>query len=365
MEKFFMAAVNAANNMGSQRTIKMSKVFGSAKNFWLAERESVEKSGLPPNALKSFLEFRDKHPDAPKHLAEFCETNKFEVCCISDEDYPPILKEISAPPAVFYYRGKLETFAERVAIVGTRNFSEYGKRAATELGEQLAAAGLTVVSGAARGIDTFAHRGALKFGRTVAVLGCGINLAFNHGNKQEFFAEIAERGVVLSEFSPNFPPKSGTFPPRNRIIAGLSRGVIVVEAGEKSGALITSTYAGDFGRDVFAVPGNIFSTKSLGCNELIRDGAILIKSAQDVLDQYDFKFVKTAVTEEKILTSEPIELSDAEKKIFDTIPADDFITLDEILMEIDDIDASEISSIILELEIKNCVVEDGGRYSRK
>lgn len=357
-----MAAINAADKIGSQRTVKMSKVFKSAENFWKAEREEIEKSGLPPSALESFLSFREKYPDTPKKLAEFCSKKNFRLTCISDEDYPPILKEISNPPAVLYYRGKIETFAERIAIVGTRNYTDYGKRVALNLGEELAAAGLTVVSGAAIGIDTFAHRGALKFGRTVAVLACGINYAFSHGGRK-FFEEISERGAVLTEFNPNFTPNAGSFPSRNRIIAGLSRGVIVVEAGKKSGALITTTCAGDFGRDVFAVPGDIFSPKSVGCHNLIRDGAILITGAQDVLEQYNFE--KIPATEEKILTAKPIELNEIEKKIFDIIPAGEYITLDEILMQIDDIDASEISSIMIELELKNCIVEDSGRYIRK
>ena len=361
MEKYFMAAVNAADKIGSQRTIKMSKVFGSAENFWKADREEILKSVLPPRASEFFLNFREKYPDTPEKLAEFCKAKNFGVTCISDADYPPILKEISNPPAVLYYRGKIETFAERIAIVGTRNYTEYGKKVALNLGEELAAAGLTVVSGAAIGIDTFAHRGALKSGRTVAVLACGINWAFNHDGRK-LFEEISYNGAVLTEFNPNFIPNAGSFPSRNRIIAGLSRGVIVVEAGEKSGALITSTCAGDFGRDVFAVPGNIFSPKSVGCNELIRDGAILINDAQDVLDQYNFK--KIPLSEEKILTDEPVKLNEVEKKIFDIIPADEYITLDEILMQVDDVDASEISSIILELEIKNCIAEDNGRYTR-
>lgn len=364
MEKFFMATVNAADKIGSQRTIKMSKVFGSAENFWKADGEEIEKSVLPPSAVKSFLDFREKHPDAPEKLAEFCKAKNFGLTCISDEDYPPILREISSPPAVLYYRGKIETFAERIAIVGTRDYTDYGKTVASNLGEELATAGLTVVSGAAMGIDIFAHRGALKFGRTVAVLGSGINWAFNHGGRK-LFEEISERGVVLSEFNPNFRPNAGTFPSRNRIIAGLSRGVIVVEAGKKSGALITANFAGDFGRDVFAVPGNISLPKSIGCNELIRDGAILITSAQDVLDQYNFELKKVSSNDEKILTQEPVKLDGVEKKIFDIIPADEYITLDEILMQIDDIDASEISSMMIELELKNCIVEDSGRYIRK
>ena len=357
-----MAAVNAASQMGSQRTVKMSKVFKSAENFWKAEREEIEKSGLPPRALESFLTFREKYPDTPEKLAEFCREKDFGLTCISDEDYPPILKEISNPPAVLYYRGKIETFAERIAVVGTRDYTDYGRKIAMSFGEELAAAGLTVVSGAAIGIDTFAHQGALKFGRTVAVLACGINWAFKHGGRK-FFEKISERGAVLTEFNPNFTPNAGSFPSRNRIIAGLSRGVIVIEAGKKSGALITANCAGESGRDVFAVPGNIFFPKSAGCHELIRDGAILVTSAQDVFDQYNFE--KVPVPAEKILTNEPAKLNEIEKKIFDIIPANEYITLDEILMQVDDIDVSEISAVMIELGLKNCVVEDGGRYTRK
>ena len=171
--------------------------------------------------------------------------------------------------------------------------------------------------------------------------------------------QIAARGVVLSEFPPQFPPNSGTFPTRNRIIAGLSRGVIIVEAGKKSGALITSTYALEYNRDVFAIPGQIYAAKSQGCNELIRDGATLIKSAQDVLNEYDIKI------NAPLKVTKPVKLEGVAAKIFDVIPSDAFITEDEILMQVEDVNPSELTSILLELDMKGCVVEDAGRYKRK
>jgi len=258
----------------------------------------------------------------------------------------------------FYYRGTLEPFAQRIGIVGSRQNTPYGQSVALELGEQLAAAGLTVVSGAARGIDTFAHRGALRSGRTVAVLGCGINVVFPRENKN-LLEQIAERGVVMSEFPPQFPPNPGTFPTRNRIIAGLSRGVVIVEAGTKSGALITSTYALEYNRDVFAIPGQIYAAKSQGCNELIREGATLIKSAQDVLNEYDIKLNAPP----KVV--KPVTLEGVAAKIFDVIPSDAFITEDEILMQVEEVNPSELTGILLELDMKGCVVEETGRYKRK
>ncbi|MBQ3435022.1 MAG: DNA-processing protein DprA, partial [Selenomonadaceae bacterium] len=237
---------------------------------------------------------------------------------------------------------------------------------ALELGEQLAAAGLTVVSGAARGIDSFAHRGALKAGRTVAVLGCGINYIFPRENKN-LFEEIAERGVVLSEFPPNLKPNPGTFPSRNRIIAGLSKGVVVVEADFKSGALITSNYASEYGRDVFAVPGQVYAKMSRGCNELIRGGAKLIKGAQDILNEYNFASTEKAIDklEPKITTEPKITLAGAAAKVLEMIPFDRYITDEEIIDKLDDINPSELPGIMLELDMKGCVEEDAGRYKRK
>ena len=355
MEKYYMAAMGGADGLGNKSIELLVKYFGSAKDAWHADVADLLNSGVRKNSLGSFITWRNAHPDAPEKLISYCDRQKINLCSIVDEDYPPLLKEISTPPMFFYYRGKLEPRAERIGIVGTRENTHYGKGVALELGEELAAAGLTVVSGAARGIDTFAHRGALKTGRTVAVMGCGINYIFPRENKK-LLEEIAERGVVLSEFPPQLKPNPGTFPARNRIIAGLSRGVIVVEAGKKSGALITSDLALDYNRDVFAIPGQVYSEKSLGCNELIRAGATLIKSAQDVLDEYHIK------------KSEPIikavEVEGVAEKVLEIIPADKFITDDEILMRVEEINPSELPDILLELEMKKRIVEEAGRYKK-
>ena len=358
MEKYYMAAMGGAEGLGNKSIAHLVKAFGNAKTAWAASVEELFNSGVRKNAIEAFINFRQQHPDAPENLVSYCERQKIKLCCIFDEDYPPILKEIDTPPMFFYYRGTLQPHAQRIGIVGSRRNTSYGESVALELGEQLAAAGLTVVSGAARGIDTFAHRGALKTGRTVAVLGCGINYIFPRENKKLFEA-IAESGVVLSEFPPNLKPNLGTFPARNRIIAGLSKGVIVVEADLRSGALITSGYAGDYGRDVFAVPGQIYAKMSRGCNELIRDGAILIKGAQDILNEYDLAPKSKPKQEPQIILNVTVA------KVLEVIPFDKFITDDEIIDKLDDINPNELPGIMLELEMKNCVEEDAGRYKRK
>lgn len=361
MEKYFMAAMGGAEGLGNKSIAQLVKFFGNAKAAWSADFADLNKAGIRKNALGAFINFRIKHPDAPEKLAAYCDRQKISLCSIFDDDYPPILKEIDSPPMFFYYRGKLQPQVQRIGIVGSRHNTAYGQNVALELGEQLAAAGLTVVSGAARGIDTFAHRGALQSGRTVAVLGCGINVIYPPENKK-LLEQIAERGVVLSEFPPQLPPNPGTFPTRNRIIAGLSRGIVVVEAGQKSGALITSNYAGEYGRDVFAIPGQIYAEKSRGCNELIRDGATLIKNAQDILNEYN---IESRASAKVVKPAAAVKLEGIAAKVFEVIPSDGYITDDEILMQVEELNLNELPTIILALDMKNLIVEDAGRYKRR
>lgn len=370
MEKYFMAAMGGAYGFGNKSIKRVADFFGSAQTAWFAEDGDLFKSGAGRKQLEAFIAFRREHPNAPEKLIGYCQRHKINLCSINDADYPPILKEITDPPMFFYYRGQLAPYTQRIGIVGTRDNTRYGKEVALELAEQLAAAGLTVVSGAARGIDTLAHTGAMRYGRTVAVLGCGINIAPSR-EKQKLLEQIAENGVVLSEFPPQMRPNEGTFPARNRIIAGLSLGVIVVEAGKKSGALISASYAGDYGRTVFVIPGTIYFEKSIGCHELIRDGATLIKNAQDVLDELnitaplELTAEVTAKPKAQPLQVKPIQLSVTAAKVLEVIPLKNFITDDEILMQVDDLDPGELSKVMIELDLKGCVEEDAGRYKRK
>ena len=286
-EKYFVAALGEAYGLGNKSIASLMNFFGSAKAVWTADVADLHNAGVRKNALEAFISFRADNPDAPEKLSDYCERRKINVCAFFDKDYPPILKEIDSPPVFFYYRGQLQPLAERIAVVGSRQNSSYGESVAFEFAEKFSAAGLTVVSGAARGIDTFAHRGALKAGRTVAVLGCGLDCKLPK-EREQLIAQIAERGAVISEFNPQSAPTRGTLVARNRIIAGLSRGIVVVEAGEKSGALIAADCAKRYGRTVFAVPGSIRSDVSAGCHNLIRNGAKIMTSAQDGLRNYNY-----------------------------------------------------------------------------
>lgn len=275
-EKFFVAAMGGAVGFGNKSIERLLKFFGSAKAAWFADVGELNKTGIKPKQLEAFIAFRGDNPDAPEKLAEYCWRKEINLCSIFDGDYPPLLKEIDSPPMFFYYRGQLQSNAERIAVVGSRKCSAFAGRFAAELGERIAAAGLTVVSGAANGVDYFAHGGALRAGRTVAVLGCGINfpLPFNSRNLLE---QIAENGAVISEYPPEISPRPGILAARNRIIAGLCRSTVVVEALLKSGSMITANYALQFKRKIIAVAG------SSGCDELIRNGAFPIKFPVDVV----------------------------------------------------------------------------------
>jgi DNA processing protein len=203
---------------------------------------------------------------------------------LGDADYPPLLAGVYAPPPLLFVRGSLAGCAAGgVAVVGSRNMSPYGRRLAGELGRDLARAGVSLISCLARGVDAVAHRGALAAGgHTVGVLGCGLNVPYPREHR-ELIAEVARAGAVVSEFPLNTPPSPANFPVRNRIISGLSRAVVVVEAGIKSGSLITARHALEQGRDVWAVPGPVGAPLSAGCNQLIKEGARLLSSSRDLL----------------------------------------------------------------------------------
>lgn len=281
-EKYFVAALGGAYGLGNKSIALLVNFFGSAKAVWFADVADLYNAGVRKNALEAFINFRTNNPDAPEKLIDYCDRHKINVCTFFDEDYPPILKEIDTPPVFFYYRGQLQPFAKRISVVGSRNNTNYGQKIALEFAEKFSAAGLTVVSGAAHGIDTFAHHGALKTGRTVAVLGCGLDYKISR-ERDYLLAQIVERGAVISELNPQSATTGGTLVARNRIIAGLSCGIVVVEAGEKSGALIAADCAKRYGRTIFAVPGSIHSDLSAGCHNLICNGAVPAVSADSVL----------------------------------------------------------------------------------
>ncbi len=272
---------------------------------------------------------------------------------IKDSEYPFNLKTIFDPPFVLYVRGKLKKEDENsVAMVGTRRATNYGKIIARRLGRDLAKEGITVVSGMARGIDTSAHWGALEAGgRTIAVLGCGIDVIYPFENK-ELMERIVEKGAVISEFPLGAIPQAQNFPRRNRIISGLSKGVVVIEAPFKSGALITANFALEQGRAGFAVPGNIPNPYSHGSNLLIKEGAKLVEDVEDILEELNIY-----LREEK---AKPSPCLSNEEKIMMNYLSEEPLHID-VLVKKSNLSPAKVAENLIRLEIKGLVRELPGK----
>jgi DNA processing protein len=279
-------AFTRVRGIGPKRFGDLLRAFGSAAAAWRAGRSDLLAAELDARATDALLEQRK---NGPPPLAELEALAKQGVSAIPQDDpaYPELLREIYLPPIILYARGALAPAdAWAVAIVGTRRASVYGNQVAERLSRGLAQNNVTVISGLARGIDTAAHKAALSAssGRTIAVLGCGLDIMYPPENAK-LAARIVEQGALVSEFPLGTQPEPTNFPIRNRVISGLSLGVIVAEAPQRSGALITARFALEQNRQVFAVPGNIFSKGSAGTNKLIQDGAKLVMGVEDVLEE--------------------------------------------------------------------------------
>ena len=281
----------------------------------------------------------------------------------SDEYYPASLREIYDPPLVLYIKGALTPKDKNaVAMVGSRQTTHYGLETARKLGYQLAYVGVTVVSGGARGIDTAAHQGALSGkGRTIAVLGTGINLVWPPENA-ELFERIAASGAVITQFPFNRPADKQSFPIRNRIVAGMTLGTVVVEANLSSGALITANFATEYGRQVFAVPGRIDSPRSKGCHDLIKKGAKLCEGVEDVLSEFEYLFPASnkpaSVSETGLLPA--LELNENVQKIFATVKLEEESSIDEIIRACG-LPSSAVSAALFSLEMKRVVKQLPGK----
>ncbi len=276
-------AFSRVQGLGAARIRRLQAHFGALADAWKAPRAGLLAAGLEPELVDRVLAARARRDPAAD--LEACRRLGLKVLTWADPDYPDRLRVIDYSPAVLFVKGNfLPAQAWAVAVVGTRRPTYYGRQVARALSRDLAAGGVTVVSGLAVGIDTEAHLGALEAGGwTLAVLGSGLDQVYPWENRQ-LADRIAEAGALITEFPPGTQPAAQNFPIRNRIISGLSLGVVVVEADEASGALITAGYAADQGRDVFAVPGPITSPQSRGTNRLIQDGAGLVTGADDILE---------------------------------------------------------------------------------
>lgn len=297
---------NKVRGIGPARLRALLDTFGDVESAWHASADALREVGLDRRSLASLVDAR-RELDLTAELAKV-ERLGVETLTWDDPRYPPRLLNIYDPPPVLYTRGDLRPDDDwSVAMVGTRRASAYGKEAARVIAEDLARAGVTIVSGLARGIDAQVHRAALDArGRTIAVLGSGVDIIYPWENSK-LAEEIVSRGALISEYALGTQPEASNFPPRNRIISGLSRGVVVVEAGDQSGALITADFAADQGRDVFAVPGSIFHRGSQGTNRLIRDGATPVMSANDILEALNLTAVPQQVEAQMLFPTDATE----------------------------------------------------------
>jgi len=354
VDKIYLAALQMVSGIGSARIKSLISFFGSAKLAWQASQRDLFLCGCLDETIYNKLLIHREKIDIYKLAGEW-EKQGIYICSLHDQEYPTLLRNTYNAPYVLYYRGQLPTHEKLIGIVGARQASLYGKNIAGKLASELAEAGVWIVSGAARGIDTAAHQGALTKGYTVAVLGCGVDVNYPPENGK-LLSHIAECGAVISEYPPGTMAHPGHFPARNRIISGLSRGIVVVEAAEKSGALITADFALEEGRDVFAVPGNIFSESSKGTHRLIKQGAKLIDSSADILEEYNLGIAtsKGAV----------IELSTDEETVFDVLTYDTPVGIDEIIMK-SNLNPASVTYILLQLELRGLAIEHSGkRYLR-
>lgn len=304
------------SGVGSRLRRMLLERFGSPEQVLAASAEEIASvARIGPKLLASFAEAATSRV-AEETLA-LCRARGVSLLVEGSDSYPGLLSRIADPPGLLFVRGRLEPCdALAVAVVGARNASPYGKRVAWQLAGGLARSGYTVISGLARGIDAAAHRGALDAGgRTIAVLGTGV-LEIYPPEHEDLAADVLARGAVVSEAPPLAEAHAGAFPQRNRIVSGLSLGTVVVEAAERSGALITARLATEQGREVFAVPGPIDSRTSRGCHGLIRDGAKLVESVDDILEELGPLFETTVGRDGQMVKSPAeLDLGDVERQV--------------------------------------------------
>ena len=305
-------------NISDRVKVQLVRQFQDPETVYFADGDAyLQVEGLSPEGREALL---DKNLRAAEKILDDCDRGNLHILTYRDAAYPKRLQNITDPPLVFYYKGRLPDFdgSPVIGVVGTRGASPYGLTVAKRMGYQIARCGGTVVSGMAAGIDGMAMRGALTAGGTaVGILGCGADVVYPLSNRF-LFSDTEQYGCIMSEFPPGTPPIGWNFPKRNRIISGLSNGVLIIEAPEKSGALITANLAADQGRDVFVVPGNIDIPSCVGSNRLLRDGAIAVSSGWDVLSEYESQYPEkicknTAPSTQNAYPDESLAAAESEK----------------------------------------------------
>jgi DNA processing protein len=348
----YWVGFNIVRGIGPARLRALLDYFGSVQRAWHSPSEELHRAGLDRRSLESLLAARASL-DLDRELERVSATGA-QVLTWESPVYPRLLLEIHDPPPVLYVKGTLtEEDAWAVAVVGTRRATSYGREVTRRLVKALAHSGVTIVSGLARGIDTEAHRAALEAGgRTVAALGCGIDRVYPPEHRR-LAQQIIAQGALVSDYPVGTPPEGGNFPPRNRIISGLSLGVLVTEAGVRSGALITADYAAEQGRDVFAVPGSILMRGSAGTNALIQDGAKVVLSPEDILEELNLTMVAEQAEARQVLPADETEAA-----LLSHLSAEP-THVDELQQQVE-LPISQVTSTLALMELKGMVRQVGG-----
>lgn len=348
----YWVGFSLVKGIGAVRFQALLDHFGDAQTAWLAPGEALRQAGLSARIVSNFLAVRSQVSLA--EVWQRIESLGIKVFTWEDESYPRHLKEIAQPPPVLYMKGELCPEDEwGVAIVGTRRVTPYGRQVTEEIASHLASNGVTVISGLARGVDAIAHQAALNAGgRSLAVLGSGVDVIYPPENRR-LAEKLAMQGAVISDYPPGTQPDASNFPPRNRLISGLSLAVVVVEAGQNSGALITASFAADQGREVFAVPGNITSPQSQGANRLIQDGARPLLKPQDLLAALELTLVTEHRAARVVLPADAVEA-----QLFSILSREP-LHVDEIRARTD-IPIEKVTATLALMELKGMVRQVGG-----
>jgi DNA processing protein len=351
----YWVGFNLVKGIGSARVRALQEYFGDIESAWKATAQELEQAGLGSKLAAAVVQMRST--DLLQHTWERLHSAGMRVLTWDDPAYPRRLKEINQPPPVLYLRGELSDSDQwAVAVVGTRRITSYGRQVTLDLAAGLARQGITVVSGLARGVDGVAHQAALDSGgRTLAVLGSGVDRVYPPEHRR-LAEQICAHGALVSDYPPGTEPEASNFPPRNRIISGLSQAVVVIEAGDKSGALITAAFASEQGREVFAVPGSLYAPQSKGANMLIKEGAHIFVDLHDLLETLNMHQVSQQQAARMVLPSDPTEA-----RLFAVLSREP-LHVDEIRAQTQ-MPIEQVSASLALMELKGMVRQVGGmRY---
>jgi DNA processing protein len=348
----YWVGLNMVKGIGAVRFQALLDTFGDACAAWQAPADKLRAAGIGPKIVEKLVQLRSQVD--LNQVWEQIEVQKIQVITWEDASYPRRLKEIDQSPPVLYVQGDYQPEDEwAVAIVGTRRITPYGRQVTEEIASHLAHSGVTVVSGLARGVDGVAHHAALNAGgRTLAVLGSGVNRVYPPEHRR-LAEQVVARGALISDYAPGTPPDASNFPPRNRIISGLSLAVVVVEAGETSGALITANFAAEQGREVFAVPGNILAPQSQGTNRLVQQGAHPLLHVKDLLEALELDAVIEHKAARSLLPADAVEASLLNVLGPEPVHVDDIRSLTGMPIE-------KVSATLALMELKGLVRQVGG-----